>query len=198
MEFVITSKRKDANKNAVKILEAAKIVFAQKGHETTIEEVAVEAKVGVGTIYRRFNNKHQLANAVAYEVIAEIYEEQVRILKSNLTTIEKVKHVFACYAKITIKYGEIHQMIVDLLVSEKGEEDLKESFLLGLKKLYAEVITNGQKENIFREGDPRLYEIILQNMINPQMVKQIAEIMPLEETPSFLADVALNGLLLKK
>ncbi|WP_285766685.1 TetR/AcrR family transcriptional regulator [Peribacillus sp. SI8-4] len=198
LEFITASKRKDANKNAAKILEAAKKVFAQKGHETTIEEVALEAKVGVGTIYRRFTNKNQLANAVAYEVIAEIYEEQAGILQSNLSTIEKVRNVFACYAKITIKYGEIHQMIVDLLVSEKGEENLKESFLLGLKKLYAEVITNGQKENIFREGDPRLYEIILQNMINPQMVKQIAEIIPLEQTPSFLADVALNGILQKK
>lgn len=196
-EFIISSKRKDANKNAAKILEAAKKIFAQKGYETTIEEVALEAQVGVGTVYRRFNNKHQLANAVAYEVSSEIYEEQVEILKSNLSTVEKVKKVFACYTKITTKYGEIHPMIVDLLVSERGEEEFKETFLMGLKNLYAEIITEGQNENIFRQGDPRLYEIFLQNMINPQMVKKIAEIIPLEETPSFLADLAFNGLLKK-
>ncbi|MFJ8245044.1 TetR/AcrR family transcriptional regulator [Peribacillus asahii] len=196
-EFIITSKRKDANKNAVKILEAAKKIFAQKGIDTTIEEVALEANVGVGTVYRRFNNKHQLANAVANEVISEIYEEQVKILKSDQPTVEKVKKVFACYANITQQYGEIHPMIVNLLVSKEGEEEFKETFLLGLKKLYSEVITNGQKEGIFREGDPRLYEIFLQNMINPQIVKQISEIIPLEETPSFLADLALNGLLKK-
>ena len=34
-------------------------------------------------------------------------------------------------------------------------------------------------------------------MINPQMVKQIAEILPLEEAASFLAELALNGLLKK-
>jgi AcrR family transcriptional regulator len=196
-EFIIASKRKDANQNAVKILEAAKKIFAQKGYDTTIEEVALEAKVGVGTVYRRFHNKHQLVNAVANEVISEIYEEQVHILKSNLPTVEKVEKVFACYANITLKYGEIHPIIVDLLVSEQGEEEFKETFLLGLKTLYAEVITNGQRENVFREGDPRLFEIFLQNMINPQIVKQIAEIIPLEETPSFLADLALNGLLKK-
>ena len=196
-EFIISSKRKDANKNAVKILEAAKKIFAQKGFDTTIEEVALEANVGVGTVYRRFNNKHQLANAVANEVISEIYEEQVQILKSNQSTVEKVKKVFACYAKITQKYGEIHPMIVDLLNSKEGEEEFKETFLLGLKNIYTEIITNGQKEGIFREGDPRLYEIFLQNMINPQMVKRIAEIMPLEEATSFLGDLALNGLLKK-
>jgi hypothetical protein len=51
------------------------------------------------------------------------------------------KKVFAYYAKITQKYGKIHPIIVDLLVSEKGEEEFKETFLLGLKNLYAEVIT---------------------------------------------------------
>ena len=85
----------------------------------------------------------------------------------------------------------------DLLNSKEGEEEFKETFLLGLKNIYAEIITNGQKEGIFREGDPRLYEIFLQNMINPQMVKQIAEIMPLEEATSFLGNLALNGLLKK-
>ncbi len=196
-EFINTSKRIDANKNAIKILEAAIKIFAQKGYDTTIEEVALEANVGVGTVYRRFQNKHQLANAVANEVISEIYEEQVKILKSTLSTIEKVKQVFACFAKITFKYGEIHPMIVDLLVSKESEEEFKETFLLGLKNLYAEIITNGQKEGIFRDGDPRLYEIFLQNMINPQVVNQISKIIPLEETNDFLADLALNGLLRK-
>ncbi len=196
-EFINTSKRIDANKNAIKILEAAIKIFAQKGYDTTIEEVALEANVGVGTVYRRFQNKHQLANAVANEVISEIYEEQVKILKSTLSTIEKVKQVFACFAKITFKYGEIHPMIVDLLVSKESEEEFKETFLLGLKSLYAEIIMNGQKEGIFRDGDPRLYHIFLQNMINPQVVNQISKIIPLEETNDFLADLALNGLLRK-
>ena len=95
------------------------------------------------------------------------------------------------------KYGEIHPMIVDLLVSTEGEEEFKETFLLGLKNLYAEIITNGQKEGIFREGDPRLYEIFLQNMINPQMVNRISQIIPLEEATSFLAELALDGLVKK-
>ncbi|WP_026573066.1 TetR/AcrR family transcriptional regulator [Bacillus sp. UNC438CL73TsuS30] len=196
-EFVISSKRKDANKNAVKILEAAKKIFSQKGLETTIEEIALEANVGVGTIYRRFNNKDQLANAVANEVISEIYQEQVDILKSNQPAIDKVYKIFACYGKITQKYGEIHPMIVELLVTDKGDTDFKQTFLSNLKQLYSEAIEHGQKEGVFREGDPRIYEIFLLNMINPQMVNQMAEIIPLENTPYFLADLALNGILKK-
>ncbi len=196
-EFIIASNRSDANKNMIKILNAAKKIYAQKGFHSTIEEIAMEADVGVGTVYRRFKNKHQLANAVANEVISEIYEDQEQILKSDLSTVEKVQQIFACYAKITQKYGEIHPMIVELLVTEKGDKEFRASFLQSLKKLYAGVIETGQKEGVFREGDPRVYEIYLQNMINPFMVKQVSELMPLEETPHFLADLALNGLLKK-
>ena len=177
-EFVISSKRKDANKNAVKILEAAKKIFSNKGLDATIEEIALEANVGVGTVYRRFNNKHQLANAVANEVISDIYNEQVGILKSNQPTVDKVYKIFNCYGQITQKYGEIHPMIVELLVTDKGDNEFKETFLSHLKQLYAEVIEHGQKEGVFRDGDPRLYEIFLHNMINPQMVNQFAEISP--------------------
>ncbi|MCQ6279277.1 TetR/AcrR family transcriptional regulator [Bacillus sp. EB600] len=196
-EFVISSKRKDANKNAVKILEAAKKIFSQKGLDATIEEVALEANVGVGTVYRRFNNKHQLANAVANEVISDIYNEQAVILQSNQPTVDKVYQIFNCYGQITQKYGEIHPMIVELLVTDKGDNEFKETFLSHLKQLYAEVIEHGQKEGVFRDGDPRLYEIFLHNMINPQMVNQFAAIMPLENVPYFLADLALNGVLKK-
>lgn len=132
---------------------------------------------------------------MAYEVFSEIYEEQVQILRSNESAIEKVKKVFSCYANITHKYGEIHPIIVDLLLTENGDEEFKQTWLTGLKNLHREVIRSGQEENIFKEGDPRLYEIFLLNMINPQIVKQISEIIPLEEATTFLADLALSGLL---
>lgn len=59
-EFVISSNRKDANKNAVKILEAAKKIFSNKGLEATIEEIALEANVGVGTVFHPSLNNPNL------------------------------------------------------------------------------------------------------------------------------------------
>jgi TetR/AcrR family fatty acid metabolism transcriptional regulator len=47
------------------ILEAAGRVFAREGFETTIAEVATEAGVAVGSIYRYFKNKEELRLAVA-------------------------------------------------------------------------------------------------------------------------------------
>jgi TetR/AcrR family fatty acid metabolism transcriptional regulator len=51
--------------NRKEILEAAGRVFAREGFETTIGQVAAEAGVAVGSIYRYFKNKEELRLAVA-------------------------------------------------------------------------------------------------------------------------------------
>jgi AcrR family transcriptional regulator len=47
------------------ILAAALVLFAEQGfHGTSVPEVAARAKVGTGTIYRYFENKEALVNAL--------------------------------------------------------------------------------------------------------------------------------------
>jgi AcrR family transcriptional regulator len=51
-----------------RILQAALAAFAERGfHGTSIPEIAVAAKVGVASIYRRFESKEHLVNAVFRE-----------------------------------------------------------------------------------------------------------------------------------
>ncbi|MEV0763667.1 helix-turn-helix domain-containing protein [Nocardia sp. NPDC050435] len=61
--------RADAARNQQRILEAARQLFAERGLETTLDDVAERAGVGVGTVYRRFANKKEL--------IAEVFEAHV-------------------------------------------------------------------------------------------------------------------------
>src|SRR5277367_2719214 len=56
--------RRDAEVNLSRILIAARDVFAEHGYEASMEEIAMRADVGVGTLYRRFPNKADLLNAV--------------------------------------------------------------------------------------------------------------------------------------
>jgi AcrR family transcriptional regulator len=46
------------------VLEAAKIVFARAGVDAPIREIATQAGVGLGTIYRRFATRSDLVAAV--------------------------------------------------------------------------------------------------------------------------------------
>jgi AcrR family transcriptional regulator len=75
--------RRDAELNLVRILTAARDVFAQLGYDASMEQIAARADVGVGTLYRRFPTKADLLEAVvdaakhqtktiAEEVLAEV------------------------------------------------------------------------------------------------------------------------------
>lgn len=56
--------RADATRNHERLLDAAAVVFAAKGAEVPLEEVARAAGVGIGTLYRHFPTRDSLIEAV--------------------------------------------------------------------------------------------------------------------------------------
>lgn len=61
--------RRDAERNRQRILKAAAEVFTERGFAATLDDVARHARVGVGTVYRRFPDKAALADALFDERI---------------------------------------------------------------------------------------------------------------------------------
>ncbi|HET8582739.1 MAG TPA: helix-turn-helix domain-containing protein [Jatrophihabitans sp.] len=66
--------RKDAARNRALLVQAAREVFAERGLEASLDDVAHHAGVGVGTAYRHFANKYELARAIFAEAIDEVLE----------------------------------------------------------------------------------------------------------------------------
>ncbi|WP_436491989.1 TetR/AcrR family transcriptional regulator [Actinokineospora sp. HUAS TT18] len=64
--------RADAERNRVRVVVAAREVFARHGLDVTLDDVAKHAGVGVGTVYRRFPNKEALVLAVFEHVLDEL------------------------------------------------------------------------------------------------------------------------------
>jgi AcrR family transcriptional regulator len=64
--------RRDAERNRQRILAAARVVFAERGLSGSHDDIAREAGVGVGTVYRRFPDKEQLIDALFEVRIEEI------------------------------------------------------------------------------------------------------------------------------
>lgn len=63
-EAPVPRMRADARRNEEALLEAAKIVFARSGVDAPIREIATQAGVGLGTLYRRFPTRADLVAAV--------------------------------------------------------------------------------------------------------------------------------------
>ena len=63
--------RRDAERNRQRILDTARAVFAERGLSVSLDEIAREAGVGVGTVYRRFPDKEVLIGALFEDRLAE-------------------------------------------------------------------------------------------------------------------------------
>jgi AcrR family transcriptional regulator len=59
--------RADAERNRRRILAAATELYAERGLDVSLDEIAAHAGVGVGTIYRRFPEKDTLIDALFEE-----------------------------------------------------------------------------------------------------------------------------------
>ena len=59
--------RRDAELNRERILHAAREVFAERGLDVTLHDIARHAGLGVGTVYRRFANRDELIDALFVE-----------------------------------------------------------------------------------------------------------------------------------
>jgi AcrR family transcriptional regulator len=75
--------RADARRNRVKVLEAAETVFAAKGTSAPTEEVARQAGVGVGTVFRHFPTKEALLEAVLHVRLHRFVDEAEAVVAQN-------------------------------------------------------------------------------------------------------------------
>ncbi|MFF0465129.1 TetR/AcrR family transcriptional regulator [Streptomyces mexicanus] len=70
-----TPLRVDAQRNLEHVLRAAREVFGELGYGAPMEDVARRARVGVGTVYRRFPSKDVLVRRIAEEETARLTEQ---------------------------------------------------------------------------------------------------------------------------
>ncbi len=65
-------KRADARRNYEKVLAAAREAFAEGGEETSLEQIARRAGVGIGTLYRHFPTRQALLEALYVDEVQEV------------------------------------------------------------------------------------------------------------------------------
>ncbi|HZG04275.1 MAG TPA: helix-turn-helix domain-containing protein [Streptomyces sp.] len=78
-----TPLRVDAQRNLEHVLRAAREVFGESGYGAPMEDVARRARVGVGTVYRRFPSKDVLVRRIAEEETARLTEQARTALRQE-------------------------------------------------------------------------------------------------------------------
>ena len=85
--------RADAVRNREIIITAAIEAFREVGPEASLEEIARRAKVGIGTLYRRFPTRAELVEAVHIDQmceVADLFEEALAIARTSDSPIDQL------------------------------------------------------------------------------------------------------------
>jgi AcrR family transcriptional regulator len=81
---LVESVRSDARRNREKLLEVATAAFAAAdGRPVSLESIARDAGVGIGTLYRHFPNREALVEAIYRTELGEVAAAAERLLKRH-------------------------------------------------------------------------------------------------------------------
>jgi AcrR family transcriptional regulator len=82
--------RADAQRNRARLLEAAVQAFSQEGPEVTLDAIAKNAGVGIGTLYRHFPTREALVEAAYRNELARLCDAVPELL-ADLTPAEATR-----------------------------------------------------------------------------------------------------------
>jgi AcrR family transcriptional regulator len=72
--------RADAQRNREQLLAAAVVAFSRAGPEVTLESIAKDAGVGIGTLYRHFPSRETLVDAAYRSELARLCDSVPELL----------------------------------------------------------------------------------------------------------------------
>jgi AcrR family transcriptional regulator len=120
--------RVDAVRNRERVLEAAKAVFSTGGPDASLEAVARNAGVGIGTLYRHFPTREALFEAVYRREVQQLADlaEQLKQeadpvdalrqwMRSNVNFVATKKGMSAALALAAYKNPELYSYSFDRL-----------------------------------------------------------------------------------
>lgn len=107
--------RADALRNRERILEEAKTAFTRAGGDISLEEVARQAGVGVGTLYRHFATRDALLESV-YRAEVERLAQEAERLTAALPPLDALR----TWMLLFVDYIETKKIIAPALNSIVG------------------------------------------------------------------------------
>lgn len=148
------------------ILEAASRVFADREfHEVLIDDVAAQAGVGKGTVYRYFRTKEELYFETllrAFDDLSETLAEGVLEEASPTRRLERI-------ARESLRFAWDRRHLLSLLQGDERRFAMREAELRrrrdGIMALVRKVILEGIERREFRGVDARIAAELFRGMI---------------------------------
>src|SRR5262249_2069118 len=104
--MVQSAERADARANRARILAAAVALFAERGIDAEMREIAERAGLAVGTVYHHFPGKDDLLIAVFHEAVAG-FEQALECAVAEPDTVVAIRTFMRDGLAIAERYGAL-------------------------------------------------------------------------------------------
>ncbi len=156
------AERSDARANRLRVLEAARAVFAERGLAAEIKDIADRAGVGVGTVYRGFPGKESL--------LAAVVEEGVNKASSILEAAETrddaaagLRDFLAGLLGLVDEYGWVLKLYIGEQVAAEPEPFIES---LGFDPRLGRIVDRAMSAGAFRPDlDPAIALLVIKGTV---------------------------------
>lgn len=142
-----------------KILESARRVFARKGMEATITDIAAEAQISIGLAYRYFADKEAILSELVRQTVPDDATTFQKLVEMPGTAWERLAMLISSIvgARGQREPLEAHQLLHQALDAGVMPEEMHVLLSKRYQMLLAtmrQLIVEGQAEGSVAQGDP--------------------------------------------
>ncbi len=155
--------RADAARNREKILTAASRVFAERGLDATLDDIAEAADVGVATVYRRFPDKDALVLALFEDAIDEL-----AALAARAAASENSWEGFVSFLEVMLERQCDNRGLRDVFTGSPYAQERMEAAKQRIGPAFSALIARAQADGYLRsdvnEGDILAIEMMISSL----------------------------------
>ncbi len=148
----------EKNNKRNEILNSARMLFKENGfHKTKMEDIAIGANVGKGTLYEYFKSKQEIFDEVCVDYVKSIHKYVKEIKDMNISFNEKLFLLFkgkeAAFEEDFDKNPINYIMSYKNIISEKFVITLFE-YISEMNTIIIEMIDQGKDEGVVKKEIP--------------------------------------------
>ena len=194
-----------APKEVVKdsILDATDCLLARYGYrKMTVEDIAIEAGIGKGTIYLHFSSKEEVVLSHVDRIVDRLKQHLAEIARSKITAPERIRQMLL--VRVLFRFDSIQhytQSLNDLLAALRpGLLARRAKYFEEEARIFAEVLADGRASGEFQlKNEMATARALLEatNGLLPYSLStaELGERKEVQRRAATIADLLLSGLL---
>lgn len=158
------TERRDAAENRQRILDAAYRLFDQNGVEqVSMNQIAAEAQIGPGTLYRRYRNKGELCLDLMKENIVLLFENIEAYMQENRSAppSQRLNGLLELFMAFREKKSQLLKGVEDSASTNRTRARTQSPLYLELQQLLVELFD----EIALSSGEPQPNHIFKADML---------------------------------